>query len=68
MLSSLDPDDLTLRAARLLGEADRIIHDTQVPPAILARARADAVRIVAEQDLSMAQEPGLTLILRAPGQ
>ena len=68
MLTSLDPDDLTLRAARLLGEADRIIHDTQVPPAILARARADAVRIIASGEMSTAQEPGLTLILRAPGQ
>ena len=67
-LTSLDPDDLTLRAARLLGEADRIIHDAQVPPAILARARADAVRIVASGEMGSDQEPGLTLILRAPGQ
>ena len=65
-LNSLDPDDLTLRAARLLGEADRIIHDEQVPPAILARARADALRIMASQGLSLDQAPGLTLILRAP--
>ena len=66
-LTSVNPDDLTLRAARLLGEADRIVHDEHVPPAILARARADAVRIATSQDLSMADEPGLTLILRAPG-
>ncbi len=46
-LDSADPDDLTLRAARLLGEADRIYHDPAVPPAILDRARADAVRIAA---------------------
>jgi uroporphyrin-III C-methyltransferase/precorrin-2 dehydrogenase/sirohydrochlorin ferrochelatase len=43
-LSSNDPDDLTLRAARLLGEADHVFHDTLVAPTILARARADAVR------------------------
>ncbi|HUD93189.1 siroheme synthase [Sphingobium sp.] len=47
-LISGDPDDLTLRAARLLGEADRIYHAAQVPVAILDRARADAVRIIAE--------------------
>jgi uroporphyrin-III C-methyltransferase/precorrin-2 dehydrogenase/sirohydrochlorin ferrochelatase len=46
-LLSGDPDDLTLRAARLLGEADRIYHQPDVPPELLDRARADAVRIVA---------------------
>lgn len=44
-LSSPDPDDLTLRHARLLGQADRIYHRPEVPPAILDRARADAARI-----------------------
>ena len=42
-LTSTDPDDLTLRQARLLGEADVIVHAPDVPAAILARARADAV-------------------------
>jgi uroporphyrin-III C-methyltransferase / precorrin-2 dehydrogenase / sirohydrochlorin ferrochelatase len=37
-----DPDLLTLRAARLLQEADVILHDDLVPPAVLARARRDA--------------------------
>ena len=46
-LLSGDPDDLTLRAARLLGEADRIYHAPEVPPVILDRARADAARIPA---------------------
>jgi len=46
-LLSRDPDDLTLRAARLLGEADRLYHAPDVPDAILDRARADAVRIAA---------------------
>ena len=50
-------------AARLLGRADRIVHDPDIPEAILARARADAVRIAANggvgQDLS-----GLTLIMK----
>lgn len=47
-LTSSDPDDLTLRAARLLGEADRIFHAADVPAVILDRARADAVRVVAD--------------------
>lgn len=59
-LVSLDPDDLTLRAARLLGEADRIYHSSDVPSAILDRARADAMRIAAD---SPPIDPGLGLTL-----
>jgi uroporphyrin-III C-methyltransferase / precorrin-2 dehydrogenase / sirohydrochlorin ferrochelatase len=44
VLASPDPDDLTLRQARWLGEADRIVTVGDVPEAILARARADAER------------------------
>ena len=44
VLTSDDPDDLTLRQARWLGEADTLLHDADVPEAILNRARADAVR------------------------
>ena len=36
------PDLLTLRAARLIGEARLIVHDGLVDPAILALARPDA--------------------------
>ncbi|MFC4291194.1 NAD(P)-dependent oxidoreductase [Sphingorhabdus arenilitoris] len=43
-LLSNDPDDLTLRTARLLGEADYIFYEAGVAPGILQRARADAVR------------------------
>lgn len=39
-----DPEDLTVRTARLLGMADVILHDPGIAPAILNRARADAVR------------------------
>ena len=46
MLASGDPDDLTLRQARLLLGADVVMHDVSVPEAILNRARADAVRQV----------------------
>jgi uroporphyrin-III C-methyltransferase/precorrin-2 dehydrogenase/sirohydrochlorin ferrochelatase len=49
-LTSPDPEDLTLRQARLLGEADTVVIDGPVPPAILARARADAARRIAPQD------------------
>ena len=44
-LRSPDPDDLTLREARLLGQADRVFHRAGVPSAILDRARADAARL-----------------------
>lgn len=44
-LTSPDPEDLTLRQARLLAQADRLFHLGDVPDAILNRARADAVRI-----------------------
>ncbi|MCU0888997.1 MAG: siroheme synthase CysG, partial [Rubritepida sp.] len=38
-------DLLTLRALRLLGEADVIVHDRLVPEEVLAMARRDAPRI-----------------------
>jgi uroporphyrin-III C-methyltransferase/precorrin-2 dehydrogenase/sirohydrochlorin ferrochelatase len=62
-----DPEDLTLREARLLGEADVLLIDGAVPPAILARARADAARIAsgaAGAAGSDVQATGFTLILR----
>jgi uroporphyrin-III C-methyltransferase/precorrin-2 dehydrogenase/sirohydrochlorin ferrochelatase len=43
-LTSTDPDDLTLKQARLLGQADHIFHDDIVPDSILCRTRADAAR------------------------
>ncbi|MFZ5727510.1 MAG: NAD(P)-dependent oxidoreductase [Pseudomonadota bacterium] len=61
-LTSADPDQLTLRAARLLGEADHIFHPPDTPAAILARARADAARHIA---VAPPQDPpgGLSLWL-----
>lgn len=47
-LRSPDPDDLTLREARLLGQADHVFHAVDAPAAVLARARADAVRVVGQ--------------------
>ena len=59
ILSSPDPDDLTLKQARLLGEAARVYATPDVPLAILARARADAVRMRGR--LPVDPGPGLTL-------
>jgi uroporphyrin-III C-methyltransferase/precorrin-2 dehydrogenase/sirohydrochlorin ferrochelatase len=42
-----DPELLTLRAARLLGETDVIVYDHLVSPEVLAFAAADAERIYA---------------------
>jgi uroporphyrin-III C-methyltransferase/precorrin-2 dehydrogenase/sirohydrochlorin ferrochelatase len=50
IVTSADPEDLTLRAARLLGKADVLMIDGAVPAAILARARADAARIDPRSD------------------
>ncbi len=61
-LTSADPDDLTLRAARLLGEADVIWHDAGVPTAILDRARADAERHIGAP--SAEARGGLTVEIR----
>ena len=60
-IGSADPDDLTLRAARLLGLADRLYIQGAVPAAIFDRARADAQRITGTPPRIPA--PGLTLHL-----
>jgi uroporphyrin-III C-methyltransferase / precorrin-2 dehydrogenase / sirohydrochlorin ferrochelatase len=61
-LTSTDPDELTLRQARLLGQADHIFHRRNVSDSILNRARADAVRHVGEPPDP--PPPGLVLHLR----
>ena len=63
-LLSDSPDDLTLLTARLLGEADHVFHDPEVPAAILNRARADAVRHAGAPPAS--PPAGLSLFLRLP--
>lgn len=63
-LLSDNPDDLTLLTARLLGEADHIFHDAAVPPNILNRARADAVRQAGAPPSPPPE--GLILYLRLP--
>ncbi|MEQ1687120.1 MAG: siroheme synthase [Sphingopyxis sp.] len=64
-LSGGDPDLLTLRDARLLGNADALWHRGDVPDAILNRARADTVRHIAS---SPPERPtsGLQLWLEMP--
>jgi uroporphyrin-III C-methyltransferase / precorrin-2 dehydrogenase / sirohydrochlorin ferrochelatase len=61
VLTSADPDNLTLRQARQLASATTIYHSADVPAAILNRARADATRV---QGLAPDQPGnGLTLIV-----
>ena len=62
VLSSDDPEELTLRQARLLGSADAILAEPGVPAAILARARADAVRL--SLPLEGVEPAGLLVVLR----
>jgi uroporphyrin-III C-methyltransferase/precorrin-2 dehydrogenase/sirohydrochlorin ferrochelatase len=61
-ITSDDPDQLTLEAARLLGHADTLVHAADIAPLILARARADAVRIASDA-LPDPLPAGLTLHL-----
>ena len=61
VLRSDDPDDLTLREARLLGTADVIRHAADVSLSILIRARADAERRALDDARS---DYGLTVILK----
>lgn len=58
---SADPEDLTLREARLLALADRLYHAPDVPDIILDRARADADRIIGAPPASPL--PGLSIAL-----
>ena len=63
-LRSADPEDLTLREARWLAQADRVFHDPAVPAAILDRARADAPRISGAMPVEPG--PGLSVHVAAP--
>ena len=63
-LRSGDPDDLTLREARALAQADRVSHAADVPPGILNRARADAPRI--QCGAPPGDAAGLTVDVRFP--
>lgn len=62
-LRSPDPEELTLREARLLGSADLICHEPDVPLAVLERARADAGRRAIARGEPVAAQ-GLCIVLR----
>lgn len=64
-LTSDDPDDLTVRQARMLGSADLVLHDAAVPMAILNRARADAVRQVLGEGAAEARPGSSTVVIRS---
>lgn len=64
-LRSDDPDDLTLREARLLGSADCLASEPGVAPEIVLRARADAVRVEIEAGAPPPYADGLVVVLRA---
>ena len=61
ILTSADPDDLTLKQARLLASASLICHAPDVPAAILNRARADATRVSGPAPIDRVH--GLTLMV-----
>ena len=63
-LSSDDPEDLTLRQARLLGEADTLLLDGAIPDAIVNRSRADASRLPFSEEEHDKEREGLTVVLR----
>lgn len=63
-LGSDDPEDLTLREARLLGSADVLAHEPGVAPTILDRARADAVRVAIGEGAAPGESAGLVVVLR----
>ena len=50
-VNSEDPELLTIKAQRKLHEADVIVHDRAVVPAILEMARRDAVRVPVKGEL-----------------
>lgn len=65
VLRSADPDDLTLREARLLGSADLVAHEPGVPEAVLLRARADAGRQLIPRGSAAPLGAGLIVLVRS---
>jgi uroporphyrin-III C-methyltransferase/precorrin-2 dehydrogenase/sirohydrochlorin ferrochelatase len=64
-ITSDDPEELTLRQARLLGTADVILSGPAIAPAILDRARADALRLpLGESSHAAASGRLLVVVLR----
>ncbi|WJS98703.1 precorrin-2 dehydrogenase/sirohydrochlorin ferrochelatase family protein [Novosphingobium humi] len=64
VLTSPDPDDLTIRQARWLGGADGIAVEEGVPDAVLARARADAIRLRIARGQGFEAPEGVWVVVR----
>lgn len=64
VLTSPDPDDLTIRQARWLGGADGIAVEEGVPDAVLARARADAIRLRIARGQGFEASEGVWVVVR----
>lgn len=63
-LTSADPDDLTLRQARLLGMANVVAFEPGIATVILDRARADAARMAISPGEAPPERDGLIVVLR----
>ena len=63
-VTSPDPEELTLRVARLLGSADVVAYEDGIPDDVLARARADAARVLLAKDARPISPTGLYVVLR----
>ena len=61
-LAGDDPDELTVRQARLLGMADALLVEAGIPAPLLGRARADALRLAWPYAGPLPE--GMVLILR----
>ncbi|MGH6787381.1 MAG: precorrin-2 dehydrogenase/sirohydrochlorin ferrochelatase family protein [Novosphingobium sp.] len=59
-----DPDDLTLRQARWLGEAGVVAYEPGVPAAVLNRARADAAQVAIAPGEAPPDHPGAVVVIR----
>ncbi len=66
VVTSNDPDDLSIRTARLLAQADLVLHQAAVAPAVLNRARADAQRAQCETAPDV-PPPGMTVFVEWQG-
>jgi uroporphyrin-III C-methyltransferase/precorrin-2 dehydrogenase/sirohydrochlorin ferrochelatase len=60
-ITSADPGDLTLNQLNALARCDALVVDGTVAPAIIDRARRDAMRLEAVPDPLL---PGLTVVVR----
>ncbi|MFM5917674.1 MAG: NAD(P)-dependent oxidoreductase [Novosphingobium sp.] len=65
ILTGADPDELTVRQARLLAGADLILHDSGIDRAVLNRGRADAVRQLIAGDTPQIPAGTNAVILRS---